>query len=85
MLRIIAGAALSGTLALGAINASDTASQGRTDVNRALKGDRLPLPKVQSTCPEDVRPNYESGCLRKNTQPGVTPILNRSVRLASGF
>ena len=50
MLKIFAAATLAASLALGAIGASDTASPGHTDVSRAAKGDRLPLPQTKSGC-----------------------------------
>ena len=74
MLRIVGAATLSGTLALGAIGASDTAGKGRTNVNRAPKADRPRLTKIQSTCPQSGKPYYESSCLRKNTRPGGNPM-----------
>lgn len=83
MLKILAAATLAASLAFGAIGASDTASQGHTDVNRAAKGDRLPLPQTKSGCPQGAWPHYETSCLHKNRQPEIQPAPDRQVRVVS--
>lgn len=83
MLKIFAAATLAASLAFGAIGASEPTSQGHTDVNRAAKGDRLPLPQTKSDCPQGVWPHYETSCLQKNRQPESKPTPDRHVRVVS--
>jgi hypothetical protein len=83
VLRIVAGAALSSALVVGAIGLSDTVGQGWTDVNRAAKGDRLPLPKVQPACPKSASLDRASSCHYKNTPPSIEPGGDRSVRIVN--
>jgi hypothetical protein len=77
MLKMIAGAALTTSLFLTAISASDSQSSGRVHVNRAGKSDRLPFPQVQRACPQ----GYKTSCIYKNTQPDARPALEQPVRI----
>jgi hypothetical protein len=82
MIKAVVIAAMIGSTVVGSIDVPRVPPSALvSEVNSALKSDRLPLPTFGSACSIDPWPYFQSHCIRDERQPNWQA---RPVRLVTG-